>query len=353
VLGYLHERNERVAPVRGTSGDKDLAAGMPVDVEEAAGSRAVALPGAPEPCAGFLANLDSEGAVASAPAVAETPVDVADAPLPEPEKTELEKEYERLYGKFLAELEPPTLGRRYRIRLRDRRQVEGKLVDIKPGRASLSVKYGTMTYAIHQIHQSSIPRLFPERLARQKALQTLADMQALKAQEQAAAAAAAPEPAAVAVVSPVAEAGPAPAAASPVQERVTRVQYDPSPGKTPPHLKDAVVAFGGWLEFQHRRVGGKIADKIRAKQQAQSVVLYLNMNPAFLAQDYDTRFQLAEGLQKFWAFRCEAVGVIRSLDDAHIVLLDGSDRIVGGSTPAASGDVWVDKGKRTTTASRE
>jgi len=290
-------------------------------------------------------------------------------PAKEPEKTELEKQFDKLYEEALARMRRPQIGKKYKIKLRDRSVVEGKILEVAPGKVVLQVKYGTVTFAMHQIHKSWVDRLFPERGAKRRALKALAK---LRAEEEAAkkaaavpqtpagtktvASAAPPWEAAGKTTKPTAPAEPTatqPVAAAAPPPSAGPINYDATPAPSPAHLKGALQAFGKWLEFQHRRVGGKIADKIYAKQQGRNVVLYVVVNPLFLAQEYDIRFQFAEGLHKFWSFRCESMGLVRQLEDAHIVLVDAKrKKIVGGSTAENSAEIWVEKSAGTAVARR-
>ncbi len=281
----------------------------------------------------------------------------------EPSKTELEKEYERLVAEYLSQLSPPRIGKEYEIRLRNGSTVRGRLEEINPGRIVLRVPYGTIAYAVNELKHSSLRKLFPLRAAQLRALREVQRLQRSRANEA--------EKEAVAL--PVADENipqeavedrthletkqPEFAETEEIQDEVREEEpetaslespapenfYDATPSHTPAHLKDTIVAFGGWLEYQHRRIGGKLADRIFAKQQQQNVVLYIILNPAFMAQDYDLRFQLTEALWKFWSFRCEGAGVIRDLNDAHVVLVSQQNELVGGSTPGNAADIWVKK----------
>ncbi|MBT3375927.1 MAG: hypothetical protein HN742_40560 [Lentisphaerae bacterium] len=270
----------------------------------------------------------------------------------EPVKTEREIEYERLVAGYLKKLPAPNLGKKYKILLRNRQAVEGKLIDISPGKITLQMRYGELTYALHQVHPKSTTKLFPERAAHFMAMRALkkkreAEAEAARKREQAAQAAlvrpARPDPAGGTEIA-TAPTPPRPQRLLPA--RTGAPTYNTTAAKTPEHLLETVRAFGTWLKFQHQRVGGRIADKIHAKQQGGSVVLYLNANALFLQQDYGTRFQLTEGLYKFWAFRCDAHRVIRELSDAHVVLVGPNGKIIGGSAPRNSADIWVEKDRK-------
>jgi hypothetical protein len=112
------------------------------------------------------------------------------------------------------------------------------------------------------------------------------------------------------------------------------------PAPTPEGIRPALAAFGEWLKVQHRRVGGRIATRIYAKDSKGNAVLYLVMDPSFLAQDYDVRHRTAVGIQQFWAFRCQGMGV-SDLSAAHLVMVNVQGRIVGGSRPEDPADIWV------------
>ncbi|OGV79452.1 MAG: hypothetical protein A3K19_26685 [Lentisphaerae bacterium RIFOXYB12_FULL_65_16] len=255
----------------------------------------------------------------------------------EPEKTPLEKEFEELYEMFLAKLPKPKIGEKYRLYLRDRTTVDGRLAAVSPGKVEMMLEYGTMAYAVNQITRKTVSQLFPERAAKWMALKELRRRHQPQTQ-----------PVEHAVAKPgTRPAGSGPPQSPPEEDELTYdptepLKYDPTPAPTPERLAAVVKEFGGWMTYQHRRVGGKIADKVYAKQQGSACVLYLVLNPLFSKQDYELRFQLAEGLQKFWAFRCEGAGVC-GVPSAHMVLLDASGRIVGGSTTEDSSDVWVIK----------
>ena len=122
--------------------------------------------------------------------------------------------------------------------------------------------------------------------------------------------------------------------------RVDRPKYDVRRAPTPAGIKPVLRAFAEWLKTQHRRVGGRIGIRLYAKEQSGNVVLYLVMDPTFLAQDYDLRHRMAVGIQQFWAFRCQGMGVA-DLNSAHLVLVSPEGRVVGGSRPDDPADVWV------------
>lgn len=256
------------------------------------------------------------------------------SPLAIPEKSEYETRYEMLYNRFLEAARKPALGEKCSFHLLDGTLVSGILEELSPGKVVLRLKYGTMTYVIHQIDPRDLEMLFPARAAQRLAMAELRKETAPVPDSDT------PE---AKMSEPVATADTAPRV-KPAETSVVKAKglvYDPTVEKTPERLMKTLSTFAEWLKGQHRRVGGRIADKIHAKQQGKAVVLYLHMNPLFLEQDYDTQFRIAEGIAKFWAFRCEATGVLRDLSLAHVVMVAPDGSIMGGSTPQDATAIWV------------
>lgn len=122
--------------------------------------------------------------------------------------------------------------------------------------------------------------------------------------------------------------------------------YAPPPESTPEEMVPAVQAFSEWLEVQHRRVGGKIADRVSGNLQGRRAVLYLTVNPAFLEQERGLRLQIGEGVWRYWAEQASGAGLAHRLGTAHVVFLDSESEIIGGSTPSSSSSIWMQKKHR-------
>jgi hypothetical protein len=276
------------------------------------------------------------------------------------------KYFEERLEKRLSQAPKPEVGRVYHVRMRAGGEIVGKLEKFVDGRISLRTRHGSLVLPIHRVSRRDTLALFPREAARQMAMrdvqkevdriiETKVDAAEKAAQNKAPAV---KEGAAVAAQAhalfgaPGAEA-PAPEDAPPEPEavedssepvfRTTRVGkpvYDVRPAPTPQDIRPALVAFGEWLKVQHRRVGGRIATRIYAKDSRGNAVLYLIMDPTFLSQDYDIRHRMAVGIQQFWAFRCQGMGVA-DLSAAHLVMVTAKGRIVGGSRPDDPADIWV------------
>lgn len=269
--------------------------------------------------------------------------------LSEAERTEMELFYEDRFAEHLATIPPPQVGKTYRVRMREGEEVVGELTEFAEGRITLRTTHGSITVPIHRVNRRDSAALFPQEAARQLALQDVQRhldelvVAKVKAGSAVVGTAGPATPTTVAAV-PV---GPVPAVMEPEtaavrDEAVEPPAYDPRPAPTPEALKPTMVAFAEWLKVQQHRAGARIADRLFAKDQSGNAVLYLGMAPAFLAQDYDIRHRTAVGIQQFWSFRCQAMGVA-DLASAHVVLLDGDGRVVGGSRPEDAADIWVNE----------
>ncbi len=118
-------------------------------------------------------------------------------------------------------------------------------------------------------------------------------------------------------------------------------EYDPTKAKTPRHLGGAVKEYGQWIEMQQRRVGGRIATELYAKQHGSQVVLYMVVHPTFAHQKHDLREVTTEMMWNMWSRKCRESGRVSSLQRAHLVLLDRNRRVIGGSKVKRASDIWV------------
>lgn len=123
----------------------------------------------------------------------------------------------------------------------------------------------------------------------------------------------------------------------------THPAYPPPPDSTPAEMRPVVQAFSEWMEMQHRRVGGKIADRVVGDRRKRRAVLYLTVNLSFLEQDRELRIQIAEGVWRYWAERATAANLAPRLGDAHVILIDHESEIIGGSKPSSASSIWMQK----------
>jgi hypothetical protein len=289
--------------------------------------------------------------------------------LSEAEREGIWEYFEERLAKRLSQAPKPEIGRVYQVRMRTGGEIVGRLEKFVDGRISLRTQHGSLVLPIHRVSRRDTLALFPREAARQMAMRDAqkevdrlieekveeAEKAAPKTPSGAVHTATAAEAAAL-FGAPVGATQPADndkvgdgggseattTAPAPVfrTARVGKPAYDVRPAPTPEGIRPALAAFGEWLKVQHRRVGGRIATRIYAKDSKGNAVLYLVMDPSFLAQDYDVRHRTAVGIQQFWAFRCQGMGV-SDLSAAHLVMVNVQGRIVGGSRPEDPADIWV------------
>ncbi len=307
----------------------------------------------------------------------------------EPEKSPLEKRFDELYNTYLAKMRPPVLGKEYNIKLRDGTVVPGILEEAFPGRITLGIKFGKMVFTVDRIHPHMYPVLFPEMTARllagralrqsqaeeaaaeaaRREAETAADLERRRAAAAIAAGKTAPPPPASAKPSSATATTARPPAAMPTEAGATvassggekfvanpygvetdgktpppiKVTYNPAFAPTPASCRQAIQSFGQWLNVQHRKIGGKIAETIYAKQHGRAVVLYVVSSADYREQSYDTRYGLLQSLWGFWGMRAQLCGNVSDVRNAHLVLLDNNNRIIGGSSAHDGSELWVDK----------
>ena len=95
------------------------------------------------------------------------------------------------------------------------------------------------------------------------------------------------------------------------------------------------------LQYQQKAIGAPVAESIYAKQQLDKVVLYLVTTESFRRQKADARYAIADQLWKIWSMRCTESGKVADEGDAHLVMVDGEGRQVGGSRERDAAAIWV------------
>ncbi|MFA5206940.1 MAG: hypothetical protein WC708_21270, partial [Lentisphaeria bacterium] len=249
--------------------------------------------------------------------------------------------------------QPPAPGAEVTVRTLTGGTVTGVVRAVTPSRVQLETGHGRLWVTAQGVAPDSLAALFPDRAA---LLLALRDFDLLKKARAAGAADGGwgiQEPAggestpgrsvpeAVPLPSEP-ESVPLPADAGKLVPGAP-VAFDLTPAKSPAALKPTVAAFGQWLGFQQRRVGGRLASAVHAKRQGAAAVLYVTVAPEFQAQEYDIRYQVAEGMWYFWAFRGVEMGVVPHPERAYLVLVSPGGRIAGGSSPDGAAKLWVEE----------
>jgi hypothetical protein len=233
--------------------------------------------------------------------------------------------YDSLFKKYRKKFKDPEIGKEYTVYLKSGK-AKGTLKSFSDGKIVIQRSGATITYRMDQISKRSYPKLFPKKaakiLALKKMKKTLKENAAAeKAREE--------EDEYIASKTGVA--------------KDTKFEFEVEAQPTPKRLKKPLVAFGEWVKVQQRRIGGKLGEKIYAKQQGRNVVLYMQTSKLFRKQSYDVRFSVAEGMWQIWGFKCIDYGAARAPNQAYIVLLGKRNRIIGNSTINNTSDVWVTK----------
>lgn len=277
-----------------------------------------------------------------------------------PSKSRLQRIYERLCDIHRERLETPVVGKRYSVKCANGDTMSGVLVEKNRGMITLRVRRGRISLPIQSVSERQRSTFFPDRVAQIRALRDLKrtasglkeiastrgtqhpdednNKDSIKETSADTGKTAAGKPEKnedkIGIKSSVGG-----------QQNTRRsVDFDTDPAKTPDRIKPVLQKFAGWLENQARRAGGAIGKRAYAKKhRSQAVVLYLVMAPSFQKQDYGLRFQYAEGIWKFWGFRCYQAGLVPHPRRAYVVMLDKDGRIIGGSREEQSNDVWVEK----------
>lgn len=270
-----------------------------------------------------------------APPVKEVVIEEPGKPEPEKkeEKSEIQKLYDSLFEKYRQKFPDPEIGKTYDVYLNSG-TVQGKLKEFSDGKIVIQKTGVTVTYRIDTVSKKSYPQLFPKKAAKILALKEMKKI----LDDRAAAEKTAEKEQEYTVVENKAS-----GSAMPSPQGSANFAYEPESQPTPDRLKKPLAAFGEWIKVQQRRVGGKMGEKIYAKQQGRNVVLYMETSNLFRKQDYDTRFTCAEGMWQIWGFKCLDYGVARATSQTHIVLLDNNNKIIGGSTKDDSSNIWVKK----------
>ncbi|MFW5802648.1 MAG: hypothetical protein ACOCWJ_01910 [Verrucomicrobiota bacterium] len=277
------------------------------------------------------------------------------------EKTEMERMYEALCDIHLQRLRKPRIGHAYNFRFSNGQTEEGRLESAGKGAISARLKHGVIQIPIQAMAARERVRFFPEQAARILALRDLGrttrQLEQVRVREEIR------RGRKIASTGATEERDDSPGGEDGHENRESgsasqanpflpdgefsaesAIKFAPAPAASPDEIKPLLMTFVQWLNVQQHRVGGKIAKSVHAKRHAsKSVVLYLQTAPAFRAQNYETRFRLADSIWQFWSFRCHDAGLVPHPRRAFLVLVDSEQRIVGGSRAHQSNDVWVAK----------
>ena len=121
----------------------------------------------------------------------------------------------------------------------------------------------------------------------------------------------------------------------PNSNKLTAYDVNENRGKSPKSLKTEVTLFARWINFQQKRMGGTLINKLWARPYDNATVMYMVMSSQYFTQKKDFKQQVAEMIHRQWIER------IHDRRRAHIVMLNSSYQIVGGSQINNGSKIWV------------
>ena len=258
-------------------------------------------------------------------------------------KTEFELKHEEFMNEYITKLKEkkrfPTVGRSYKVvtsegTIRDGvyQKTEGYslyLTKIKPYNANASIHYS-------KLRTDMARYFFPEKAANTYANKMLEKFLSEKNVI-----------AAIEEEIPAAKEGEKPTGSTPVNtsKRISSKSFDPTVTESSPRLAHAAMEVNNYLRNQVRiskkRDKFTFADveKGHAKQQGASAVFYMYVTPAFVSKSYEYKFQVIDGIRRFWALRCMSNGVAGD-SRAFLCIVNGS-KIIGGSKISSAEDIYI------------
>ena len=258
-------------------------------------------------------------------------------------KTEFELKHEEFMNEYFTKLKEkkrlPTIGRSYKVvtsegTIRDGvyQKTEGYslyLTKIKPYNANASIHYS-------KLRADMARYFFPEKAANTYANKMLekflSEKNVITAIEE---------------EIPAAKEGDKPTNSTPVttSKRISSKSFDPTVTESSPRLAHAAMEVNNYLRNQVRitkkRDKFTFADveKGHAKQQGASAIFYMYVTPSFVSKSYEYKFQVIDGIRRFWALRCMSNGVAGD-SRAFLCIVNGS-KIIGGSKISSAEDIYI------------
>jgi len=255
-------------------------------------------------------------------------------------KDDLKLKYEEFVAEYLSSHKKPETGKEYKIHSTSGESEAFKLTGYKPHKIVVSKKTaGGSTINGMSLHYSTLKTkskylFFPEIAAQIVATKKLEKW--LLAQNKIKEAT--PEPEIVASNEPKTSTGIKPKRTSYSSFK----NYDPSEAKSSPRLAHAALELNQYLSAQERR-NGKFTykEKCHAKQQGSASVFYMYVNRNFSSADKDFKYQVVDGIRRFWAMRCMSNGVARG-SNAYLCIVHGN-KVIGGSKVSDAEEIWIKK----------
>jgi len=281
--------------------------------------------------------------------------------LTQEEKRKVKAELQRRYTDCLSELTHPAKGTPCTFRLRSGMVVSGAVEKATHEGISVRDARGTVSFRVARIHPDDVAKLFPKAKAQQMALAELEDIKRAIFNQRWTVRTPAPPAVPEAVdtgpktgdQAPPESTDPGGSAVKliPVveidlgyleeeEESHGKITYAPSRAATPASLKPTVAMVGSWLVGYQAEAGFRVARGVHAKWSGSAAVLYVRCHAEFAGKDTSRRLDVSKAIRREWVRCCDELGSVSS-DEAHIVMVDDADRIIGGSQPSDASAVWA------------
>lgn len=247
------------------------------------------------------------------------------------EMSEIEKMHKGFIDEYLSKTKKPEVGKRYKVPTLTNAVRDGELekldeykvylVKVKPYNAKTNIHYS-------QLPAKARKFFFPEKAANSYANMKLEEY--LKSQNK------------------IAEIKEEPVVATTgTAKTITSrsfTQFDTTVADSSRRLAHAAIEVKNYLANQSRiskkRDGIEFAEiaKCHAKQQGKAAVFYMYVPPSFVKTSQEFRFQVIDGVRRFWALRCMS-NAVSVASNAYLCVVY-KDKVIGGSKLKDAEDTW-------------
>ncbi|MCH2205573.1 MAG: hypothetical protein MK132_06865 [Lentisphaerales bacterium] len=255
---------------------------------------------------------------------------------PKPEEktgpsSEIEKMHKKFIDEYLAKANKPEIGKRYKIPTLTNATRDGELekmdkykvylIKVKPYNAKTNIHYSQLT-------PKARTYFFPEKAANSYANKKLEEF--LREQNK--------------IVEVVEESVTTTTGTAKPMASSSFSKFDTTVTDSSKRLAHAALEVKNYLANQSRiskkRDGIEFADieKCHAKQQGKASVFYMYVPQSFVKTSQEFRFQVIDGVRRFWALRCMSNAV--SVASNSYLCVVYKDKIIGGSNLKDAEDTW-------------
>ncbi|MCM8532197.1 MAG: hypothetical protein NE330_13635 [Lentisphaeraceae bacterium] len=247
---------------------------------------------------------------------------------------EIEKLHKKFIDEYLTKAKKPEVGKRYKVPTLTNAVRDGELenldeykiylVKVKPYNAKTSIHYSVLP-------KKAQDYFFPEKAANSYANKKLEEY--LKEQNK------------IAEIDEPEVASTGTMKKSTTSSRSSSFKkFDTTVTDSSKRLEHAALEVKNYLSNQSRlakkRDGIEFAEitKCHAKQQGRASVFYMYVPKSFVATSQEYRFQIIDGVRRFWALRCMSNAVAVGSNSYLCVVY--KDKVIGGSKLTDAENTW-------------